>query len=845
MEVLFVSSTASKGKYERIREIRERKILDPSQKFFHLLLKGLAGVKSGDLNLTCLTVLPVSSSTSGRKIWYTETETDESGIFYKYMGFYNGRIGRYLTLYFAAAVNTFRWMWQTRKSEERSIVCDPLVFMASKPARLLASVFGVKTVAFITDLPTLTSSIKDRKYSALRRFWQNAYERFSNGDLRKYDAYVLITESLNSVVNNGGKPYLVIEGSVDADADMTGSAGVTGKQDGRIIMYAGGIYAKFGLPNLIGAFMKLPDPDLRLHIYGDGTYIDDVREAEIRDERIRYFGVLSLDEIVVKESEALLLVNCRPADDVFTRYSFPSKTLEYMSSGTAAVSSRLEGIPDDYRPYLFYFDDTSEDGIREKLSEILTMPDEELIEKGKMARDFVLKNKNNRVQGGRIAEFIKSLSGSGDPVINERKSTPLKHKSLLNLFHLVIVAVMIIVSDDTLMFGTNNDNRFILLKYATIIGLGILLFLVFLVSRKPVAKDMLVAAATLITCVIITMVANRDVRLGYFYRIGLIFAGALIASYISFDLFALQFSRVITVLASASLIGFGLNILRPGFVRLFPVIVNTVGLKFYNLFLTAIPGMYFDNITNMPRNFGLFREPGVFQIFLILALSIQLFVFSKPHVISSVIYLIALLTTLSTAGYIAVIVLLAGYLMSNSRNRIDARNKMVLLFIGFAVLAYLLFFTDVLFSAGSGSVFGKLTDLSRETTSARVASVLVNLKIFLSSPLWGVGLTDLDVQFPVIGSELMGVVVRSNTNTILTQFSVYGIVFASVWCAGYFGFCRKLGGKPFETLVVLAVLVLLFMSQNVSFSLISNVLIMYGIERYNRVRYNEIGGVAA
>lgn len=842
MEVLFVSSTTSKVKYDRIRDIRERKILDPSQKFFNLLLKGMVGENGGSLNISCLTVLPVSSSTSRKKIWLSETETDDSGISYRYMGFYNGRIGRYVTLFFAAVFSALRWIWQTRRTAERVIVCDPLVFMASRPARALVSLFGVKSVAFITDIPTLTSSIKDRNYSSLRRFFQNAYEKFSSSDLRKFDAYIFITKALNDAVDSGEKPYIVIEGSVEAD--NSGSDAVKESSAKRVIMYAGGIYTKFGLPNLIGAFMKLPDPGLSLHIYGDGTYIDEVRAAEAIDDRIRYLGVLSLDEIMIKEREASLLVNCRPADDVFTRYSFPSKTLEYMSSGTATVSSRLEGIPDDYEPYLFYFDDTSEDGIKEKLSEILEMSDEELDDKGNKAREFVLKEKNNNIQGGKIVAFLTSLSALGDSVREDKKSTAIKSKSLLNLFHLMIVAVIIIVSDDTLMFGTNNDGSIILLKYATIIGLGVLLFLVYLVSRKPVAKDMLVAAAVLITCVIITMIACQDVRLGYFYRIGLIFAGALIASYISFDLFALQFSRVMTVLASASLVGFGLNILRPGFVRLFPVIVNTAGQKFYNLFLTAIPGMYFESTSQMPRNFGLFREPGVFQIFLILALAIQLFVFTKPHVITSAIYLIALLTTLSTAGYIAVTVLLAGYIMSKSRNKLEARNKMVLLFVGFTLLIYLFFFTDVLFSAGSGSVFGKLSDMSRTTTSARVASVYVNFKIFLNSPFWGVGLTHLDLQFPVTATELMGVSVRSNTNTILVQFAVYGIIFASVWCVGYLGFCRKLGRKPFETLIVLAVFVLLFMSQNVSFSLISNVLMMYGFERYNRVRYNEIGGVA-
>ena len=69
---------------------------------------------------------------------------------------------------------------------------------------------------------------------------------------------------------------------------------------------------------------------------------------------------------------------------------------------------------------------------------------------------------------------------------------------------------------------------------------------------------------------------------------------------------------------------------------------------------------------------------------------------------------------------------------------------MLIVIFGTAIFVYLLLFTDLLFSSGYGSVFGKLTNLTRGTTSARVASVIVNIKLFLTSPVWGVGLSSLD-----------------------------------------------------------------------------------------------------
>ena len=46
-----------------------------------------------------------------------------------------------------------------------------------------------------------------------------------------------------------------------------------------------------------------------------------------------------------------------------------------------------------------------------------------------------------------------------------------------------------------------------------------------------------------------------------------------------------------------------------------PVFRNSMGFEFHNFFLSIVPDTYVKN-----RNFGIFREPGVYQFFLITAL---------------------------------------------------------------------------------------------------------------------------------------------------------------------------------------------------------------------------------
>lgn len=54
------------------------------------------------------------------------------------------------------------------------------------------------------------------------------------------------------------------------------------------------------------------------------------------------------------------------------------------------------------------------------------------------------------------------------------------NKKYRNLFHLLIVTTLIVISDDSLIFGTNFDQKFTIIKYLSIMLLGAILFLYFL-----------------------------------------------------------------------------------------------------------------------------------------------------------------------------------------------------------------------------------------------------------------------------------------------------------------------------------------------------------------------------
>ena len=134
------------------------------------------------------------------------------------------------------------------------------------------------------------------------------------------------------------------------------------------------------------------------------------REQAEQDPRIRYLGIAPNETVIGAEIRATLLINPRPSDEEFTRFSFPSKNLEYMASGTPVLTTDLPGMPREYLPYVYLFKEETDPGMAETLRQVLSLPAETLHGKGAAAKRFVLSEKSNLVQGRRILDFVERIS---------------------------------------------------------------------------------------------------------------------------------------------------------------------------------------------------------------------------------------------------------------------------------------------------------------------------------------------------------------------------------------------------------------------------------------------------
>lgn len=273
------------------------------------------------------------------------------------------------------------------------VMCDVLNYSVALGAVLAARKMKIKTVGIVTDFPEGSHPKGSIKIPLI---WNL---------IKKCDSYVVLTKYMLDKLNTKKKKCVVIEGQ--SDIKITHSIQKVNKYNGFTCLYAGSVHERYGIKNLIDGFLKADIQNSRLIVYGSGDYAEQLKA--IKDDRIEYRGVASNETVLLEEKRATVLINPRPTDEMYTLYSFPSKTIEYMASGTATVTTRLAGIPDEYRDYLLFFDEFDSNGICNKLLEIASIDRSKLETIGNRAKEFVLKNKNNIVQAKRIMEMVEIL----------------------------------------------------------------------------------------------------------------------------------------------------------------------------------------------------------------------------------------------------------------------------------------------------------------------------------------------------------------------------------------------------------------------------------------------------
>ena len=108
-----------------------------------------------------------------------------------------------------------------------------------------------------------------------------------------------------------------------------------------------------------------------------------------------------------KQKEAWLLINPRVVNDPIAQVTFPSKTFEYLLSGTPVLSTRLNGYTHEYDEAMIYLENDSPENIAlaiEKISSYSANKLEKIADQGKK---LVVECRNWEVQSSKILDFLE------------------------------------------------------------------------------------------------------------------------------------------------------------------------------------------------------------------------------------------------------------------------------------------------------------------------------------------------------------------------------------------------------------------------------------------------------
>ena len=377
--ILYLSSATDPSIFNK--QFNDKLIIgqNPAQTFNYNILKGLGKA----FKVVSVSALPYIDAN------IAEINEEIDDVKYKVVSNKKGKLRKLNNIY-----QLFTEAKKLNASGERIdyIICDVTCMSANYVAYLLRKVFSVKVLAIVTDIP----GIMDRKQIGF-------VDRMTINMIKKYDSFMFLTKEMIEFFDAQNKPYVIIEGLYNPKS-VRQAAAVDERK--KICLYTGAIWKDAGFEEMICGFEKANVEGYELHLYGEGDGRNDIEILCKKCKSVKYMGCVTIDEVRELQRTATLLLNPRKSGEEYAKYSFPSKIMEYMASGTPVLTTHMPGIPSEYDKHLFYVEDETAEGFCEAFKTALSYDMCTLCQRGIAAQKFLMDNKNSDVQCKKLYKLI-------------------------------------------------------------------------------------------------------------------------------------------------------------------------------------------------------------------------------------------------------------------------------------------------------------------------------------------------------------------------------------------------------------------------------------------------------
>lgn len=398
---LFLCDVISSGLKELIKDDYDPKQMGLAAEVFPWAL--IDGMMSNDIDFDIISapIMPHYPKFKKKSLPEYKGVFDYGDIRYESLPHSTVFYKRDLSIYKLAKKKIAEWCKKYEK-RDKCIIIYTLV-----PGLMAASTAAKKKYPNLKVCVIIADMIEDNlnlfpNASFLKKIQVQLYSRYIHKAYKDLDFFVLLTEKMKERIRCINNNYCILEGT------YSGNPGefVDEKQKERILMYGGGLYDFENIRTLIKAFNKIKDKESKLVLYGNGPLVELIKEESKQNNRISYGGVLTHDQFLIRIKQAYLLINPRQPSNIGD-YTFPSKIMEFLASGTPTLMYRVGGIPTEYYNHCIELKGYSEEELAISIDNALALDHEKLNQIGQDASRFIIEQKNPKKQVEKIIKLVE------------------------------------------------------------------------------------------------------------------------------------------------------------------------------------------------------------------------------------------------------------------------------------------------------------------------------------------------------------------------------------------------------------------------------------------------------
>lgn len=410
---------------------------------------------------------------------------------------------------------------------------------------------------------------------------------------------------------------------------------------------------------------------------------------------------------------------------------------------------------------------------------------------------------------------------------------PIKYFDLLKLIKIVFFSVAIIYNSGYALCTVYSRN----INIVILSILAFILFILIMLERKyretidyfPLAFLMLMIVLLLFS----TCFNYSKTELGYFIRFSLVLLNSyFFTRYIDFKTISYYFRKIMLFISIVSLIGFVLTfVLNFKIYNFLPTVINVNGVTYYNGLILFFGG-YSPNV--LTRNFGVFWEPGIYGSYLLIALFLQM-IADKNRINwgRQIIYILALISTFSTASIILLPLVFLGYIFRNKNKQYI--QTPVMLCVVITIIILLLYIDEIkpYLAKWIPSIFDKLVN---ETGSGntRLYSPIANLDILRQNNYFPLGFNNADLLYPLAIQKYMSYGAQTSTTFyLMAVLGPFGIIYTF---AIIFGVLKQNGLSLYSKICFVFLLLIIINKEPHTYFLFTSMVLFYLLNK-NSLHY--------